>query len=95
MAFADNLHVFWEPRLVVMQSSSAVTAQPLPNSIHTFGNAAGLDFVFHMFFLIKYSKSLEEGSFRGRSADFLWMLLIGQRLVGSCALQKHTRKTCN
>lgn len=38
----------------------------------------GLDFVFHMFFLIKYSKSLEEGSFRGRSADFLWMLLIGQ-----------------
>ena len=31
-----------------------------------------------MFFLIKYSKSLEEGSFRGRSADFLWMLLVGK-----------------
>ena len=30
-----------------------------------------------MFFLVKYSKSLEEGSFRNRSADFLWMLLIG------------------
>ena len=40
--------------------------------------AAGLDFVFHMFFLVKYSKSLEEGSFRGRSADFLWMLLLGE-----------------
>lgn len=39
---------------------------------------AGLDFVFHMFFLVKYSKSLEEGSFRGRSADFLWMLLFGE-----------------
>jgi len=38
----------------------------------------GLDFVFHMFFLVKYSKSLEEGSFRGRSADFLWMLLFGK-----------------
>ena len=38
---------------------------------------AGLDFVFHMFFLVKYSKSLEEGSFRGRSADFLWMLMFG------------------
>lgn len=38
---------------------------------------AGLDFVFHMFFLIKYSKALEEGSFRGRSADFLWMLIFG------------------
>lgn len=37
----------------------------------------GLDFVFHMFFLLKYSKALEEGSFRGRSADFLWMLIIG------------------
>ncbi|KAF5830261.1 Derlin [Dunaliella salina] len=41
-----------------------------------FGNL-GLDFVFHMFFLLKYCKSLEEGSFRGRSADFLWMLLFG------------------
>lgn len=39
--------------------------------------AAGLDFLFHMFFLVKYSKSLEEGSFRNRSADFLWMLLFG------------------
>ncbi len=38
---------------------------------------AGLDFVFHMFFMVKYAKSLEEGSFRGRSADFLWMLLFG------------------
>eukprot|EP00803_Ostreobium_quekettii_P011107 evm.model.scf_344.4 EVM.evm.TU.scf_344.4 scf_344:45187-52607(-) len=37
----------------------------------------GLDFMFHMFFLLKYSKLLEEGSFRGRSADFLWMLIVG------------------
>jgi Derlin-2/3 len=46
----------------------------------------GLDFVFHMFFLLKYSKSLEEGSFRGRSADFLWMLLVGGTLLSSIAL---------
>eukprot|EP00882_Tetradesmus_deserticola_P003688 GHRQ01003902.1.p1 GENE.GHRQ01003902.1~~GHRQ01003902.1.p1 ORF type:complete len:263 (+),score=114.90 GHRQ01003902.1:284-1072(+) len=45
-----------------------------------FGNL-GLDFVFHMFFLVKYCKSLEEGSFRGRSADFLWMLLFGGALL--------------
>lgn len=45
----------------------------------------GLDFVFHMFFLIKYCKSLEEGSFRGRSADFLWMLLFGGVLLTSFA----------
>ena len=92
MAFADNLYVLWEPRLVVMQSTLTVTAQLLLNSIHTFGDVAGLDFVFHMFFLIKYSKSLEEGSFRGRSADFLWMLLIGQRLLGFCTLQAHKEK---
>ena len=95
MAFADNLYVFWEPRLVLTQSSFAFTAQLLLNSVHTLGNVAGLDFVFHMFFLIKYSKSLEEGSFRGRSADFLWMLLIGQSLLGFCTLCKHTRKTRN
>lgn len=39
-----------------------------------------------MFFLLKYSKSLEEGSFRGRSADFLWMLLVGGSLLSSIAL---------
>ncbi|WIA08444.1 hypothetical protein OEZ85_007881 [Tetradesmus obliquus] len=49
-----------------------------------FGNL-GLDFVFHMFFLVKYCKSLEEGSFRGRSADFLWMLLLGGALLTSLA----------
>lgn len=50
-----------------------------------FFGSLGLDFVFHMFFLIKYSKSLEEGSFRGRSADFLWMLLIGGAVLICCA----------
>lgn len=49
-----------------------------------FGNL-GLDFVFHMFFLLKYCKSLEEGSFRGRSADFLWMLMLGGMLLTSLA----------
>lgn len=34
-----------------------------------------------MFFLVKYSKSLEEGSFRNRSADFLWMLLVGAGIL--------------
>ena len=52
---------------------------------------AGLDFVFHMFFLVKYSKSLEEGSFRGRSADFLWMLMFGALL---CPMQGHGNTGC-
>lgn len=41
----------------------------------------GLDFVFHMFFLVKYCKALEEGSFRNRSSDFLWMLVFGGTLL--------------
>ncbi|CAK4472013.1 unnamed protein product, partial [Aphanomyces euteiches] len=36
-----------------------------------------LDFLFHMYFLVRYSRMLEEGSFRGRTADFLYMLLLG------------------
>ena len=37
-----------------------------------------------MFFLVKYCKALEEGSFRNRSADFLWMLVFGELPVGGC-----------
>jgi len=43
--------------------------------------AAGIDFLFHIFFLIRYCKSLEEGSFRNRNADFLWMLLLGAAML--------------
>eukprot|EP00744_Colponema_vietnamica_P008446 GILI01012049.1.p1 GENE.GILI01012049.1~~GILI01012049.1.p1 ORF type:complete len:240 (+),score=39.34 GILI01012049.1:75-794(+) len=37
----------------------------------------GLDFLFHLFFLVRYSRLLEENSFRGRTADFVYMLLLG------------------
>jgi Derlin-2/3 len=30
-----------------------------------------------MFFLVRYCRALEEGSFRGRSGDFFWMLFLG------------------
>ena len=48
-----------------------------------FFGSLGMDFVFHMFFLSRY-RLLEEGTFRGRSADFFWMLLFGSALL-SCA----------
>ena len=41
----------------------------------------GLDFLFHMFFLVRYSRLLEEGSFRMRTADFLFMLLFGAAVM--------------
>lgn len=45
-----------------------------------FGNLS-LDFLFHMFFLYRYCKMLETHSFRGRTADFLFMLLFGSALL--------------
>ena len=36
-----------------------------------------VDFLFHMYFLVRYSRLLEDGYFRGRTADFLFMLLVG------------------
>jgi Derlin-2/3 len=38
-----------------------------------------------MFFLVRYSKSLEEESFRNRSADFLWMLIFGAIILTAAA----------
>jgi len=34
-----------------------------------------------MFFLVRYSRALEEGSFRGRTADFFYMVLFGAILM--------------
>jgi hypothetical protein len=42
-----------------------------------FFGSIGLDFFFHMFFLVRYCRLLEEGCFRGRTADFLYMILFG------------------
>jgi Derlin-2/3 len=42
-----------------------------------FFGPLGVDFLFHMFFVIRYCRSLEEGSFSQRSADFAWCLLFG------------------
>lgn len=37
----------------------------------------GLDFIFHMYFLVNYCRLLEEGEFRGRTADFVYMIMFG------------------
>ena len=42
-----------------------------------FGAKFSLEFLFHMFFLVQYCRSLEEGSFRGRTADFAYMIMLG------------------
>eukprot|EP00004_Rigifila_ramosa_P018568 TRINITY_DN4637_c0_g1_i1.p1 TRINITY_DN4637_c0_g1~~TRINITY_DN4637_c0_g1_i1.p1 ORF type:complete len:218 (-),score=67.96 TRINITY_DN4637_c0_g1_i1:25-594(-) len=41
----------------------------------------GLDFFFHMYFLVQYSRKLEESSYRARPADFVFLLLFGATLL--------------
>jgi hypothetical protein len=36
-----------------------------------------IDFLFHMYFLVRYCRSLEEGDFRGRTAHFVMMIIFG------------------
>jgi len=96
MAYRHKLFLFWQPRQVFTPISKgkkkedAALAQTknylsilrfTSKFLPIFVIFTGLDFLFHMFFLVKYSKSLEEGSFRNRSADFLWMLLVGAAIL--------------
>lgn len=41
-----------------------------------FGNL-GVDFLFHMFFLTRYCRTLEESTYAGRSVDFAFVLFLG------------------
>ncbi|XP_031279330.1 derlin-2.2-like [Pistacia vera] len=58
----------------------------------TSTNICYLDYLFHMFFLARYCKLLEENSFRGRIADFFYMLLFGATFLtgGHLIFLKHT-----
>lgn len=49
----------------------------LLTSFFFFGSSLGVDYIMHMYFLLRYSSNLEEGSFRTRPADYLYMLLLG------------------
>ena len=44
---------------------------------YLFFGAFSIDFLFHMYFLVRYSRLLEEGEFRGKTAKYLIMLLFG------------------
>jgi len=40
-----------------------------------------IDFLFHMYFLVRYCRLLEDGDFRGRTAHFVLMLLFGVMMI--------------
>uniref|UniRef100_UPI00358ED18B derlin-2-like n=2 Tax=Myxine glutinosa TaxID=7769 RepID=UPI00358ED18B len=46
-----------------------------------FFGPVGFNFLFNMIYLYRYCRMLEEGSFRGRTADFVFMFLFGGLLM--------------
>ena len=61
----------------------------LLTSFFFFGGFS-LDFLFHMYFVIRYCRLLEEGPFRGRKVDFLYMLFVGAILMLTCSVVMST-----
>ncbi|KAI2513364.1 Derlin-2/3 [Fragilaria crotonensis] len=44
---------------------------------YLFFGVFSIDFLFHMYFLVRYCRLLEEGDFRGRTANFVVMISFG------------------
>jgi len=44
---------------------------------YLFFGMFSIDFIFHMYFLVRYCRMLEEGDFRGRTANFVMMIMFG------------------
>ncbi|KAI9335818.1 Derlin [Pilaira anomala] len=40
-----------------------------------------IDFCFHVFFLARYSRMMEEGFFRNKPADYVWLMLFSAGLL--------------
>jgi len=72
LEIVSPLHLYFNGDLIVNKQQ----VWRLVTNFLYFGDFS-LDFFFHMFFLVRYCKMLEEGSFRGRSGYFFFMLLLG------------------
>lgn len=51
-----------------------------------FFGTIGFNFFFNMIFTYRYCRMLEEGSFRGRTADFVFMFIFGGAIMTIIAL---------
>lgn len=50
-------------------------------SSFVFFGMFSIDFLFHIYFLVRYCRLLEEGDFRGRTANFLLMITFGITMI--------------
>jgi Derlin-2/3 len=96
--FVNPFQLFYAPRPVFVHGQvwrllvgptlrcvlARITGLGQTNFVY-FGELS-LDFCFHLFFFARYSKMLETGAFSGRSADFLWLLVISATLLLVCCL---------
>ncbi|KAH8825394.1 Der1-like protein [Flagelloscypha sp. PMI_526] len=41
----------------------------------------GLDFIFHLYFFMRYSRLLEESAFPNRKADYFWLLFLSSIML--------------
>ncbi|KAI0786820.1 Derlin [Abortiporus biennis] len=76
MSVAVQCQIF-TPLQLYFSYKAAFTNFQLWRAVTTFFYFGGLslDFVFHMFFFMRYSRLLEESSFANRKADYVWLLL--------------------
>lgn len=51
-----------------------------------FFGSFSIDFLFHMYFVVRYCRLLEEGPFRGRTADFVFMIFYGAVMMLICSM---------
>jgi len=81
-SLAVQCHVITPLQLYFSFKSAFINLQPW-RSITTFlyFGPLSIDFVFHLFFFMRYSRMLEESSFAGRKADYFWLLFTSASLL--------------
>ncbi|CAB3401480.1 unnamed protein product [Caenorhabditis bovis] len=79
--FVTPFHLYFNWELVVKQWQ----IWRIFTSFCFFGSF-GFSFLFNMVFTYRYCMMLEEGSFRGRRADFVFMFIFGATLMVICGI---------
>jgi len=72
MDLFNPFHLYYNFDLIVFQGQ----VWRLFSSFLYFGMFNNLDFLLHLFFMVRYCRLLEEGEFHGRTAHFVYFILF-------------------